>query len=324
MAISRNDRGYGISKYGIELQHTLGGFVSSVSGGDAMADVVTEKLGSDHLTKKHLGPLKYDDITFKCGTGMSSQVYEWIATGFNQTSHARGREDGAILYADYDNNEISRLTWTFGLITEFGMPMLDASSKESAQMTVKFSPETTRKTWNSSGKLIMPSDSGRQKQWLPSNFRLRIDGCEVGCSKVSKIDALTVKQKVTENALGEHRDHQKEPTSVEIPNLVIYLAESHAHEFYNWHQDFVISGNNGEDREKGGTLEYLTPNLQEVLFTLNFYHLGVFKISPDRMSAEPGTPEKPDGPSPIRRLKVEMYCEDIKFAFSPNAIYGGR
>ena len=54
MAISRNDRGYGISKYGIELQHTLGGFVSSVSGGDAMADVVTEKLGGDWLDNGRL------------------------------------------------------------------------------------------------------------------------------------------------------------------------------------------------------------------------------------------------------------------------------
>ena len=124
-----------------------------------------------------------------------------------------------------------------------------------------------------------------------------------------------MKQKVTENAIGEQRDYQKEPTSVEIPNLVITLAESHADEFYRWHEDFVIKGNNGEDREKGGTLEYLTPNLQEVLFTLHFYHLGVFKVSPDKVEASA---------EPIRRLKVEMYCEDIKFDFSGAAIYGTR
>ena len=76
----------------------------------------------------------------------------------------------------------------------------------------------------------------------------------------------------------------------------------------------MIKGNNGEDHEKGGTLEYLTPNLQEVLFTLHFFHLGVFKVSPDKMEASG---------EPIRRLKVEMYCEDIRFDFG-SATYGGR
>ena len=39
---------------------------------------------------------------------------------------------------------------------------------------------------------------------------------------------------------------------------------------YKWHEDFVIKGNNGEDKEKGGTLEYLTADLKDVLFTLTF------------------------------------------------------
>jgi len=315
MAITRNDRAFGVSKYGIELQHTLAGFVTNVEGGNATADVVEEKGGADHLTKKHLGPLKYEDVSFSCGTGMSAQLYEWIKTGFNQTSHSRGREDGAILFADMDQMEVSRLTWTFGLISEFSMPALDASSKDAAKMTIKFSPETTRKTWGGGGKLNFPADAAKQKKWLPSNFRLRIDGCEIACSKVNKIEGLTIKQKITENSVGEQRDYQKEPTSVMVPNLVITASESHCDAFYQWHEDFVIKGNNGEDKEKGGTLEYLTPNLQEVLFTLHFYHLGVFKVTPDKVEA---------AAEPIRRLKIEMYCEDIQFAFSGGAIYGGR
>jgi phage tail-like protein len=315
MAITSNDRAYGISKYYIELQHTFAGFVKELSGGDATADVVQEKLGSDHLTKKHLGNVKYEEITFKCGTGMSKELYNWIDTGFKQTSHSRGREDGAVVYMDYDQKEMSRLTWHNGLITELTMPALDASSKDSAMMTIKFQPEWTRKTWGGGGKFTVPADAAKQKKWLPANFRLRIDGCEVGCGKVNKIEALTIKQKVTENAVGEQRDYQKEPVYVDVPNLVITLPESHADEFYRWHEDFVIKGNNGEDREKGGTLEYLTPNLNEVLFTLHFYHLGVFKVTADKNEASG---------EPIRRMKVEMYCEDIRFDFSGAAVYGTR
>jgi len=214
MTVAKNDRAFGVGRYGIELRHTVAGWVKEVEGGTATAEVVSEKIGAEVFQKKHLGTLKYEEVSFKAGAGMSKEFYEWIKTGFNQTSHTRGREDGAIIQADYDYNEVSRLTWTEGIITEFGMPALDAASKDNALMSLKFAPETTRKTWGSGGKVTFSSDSKKAKQWLPSNFKLRIDGLDKGCMKVNKIEALTVKQKVTENAIGEQRDYQKEAVAV--------------------------------------------------------------------------------------------------------------
>lgn len=315
MAISLNNRGYSVGKYGIELQHTLAGWVKNISGGDATAEVVTEAVGADHLKRKHLGPLKYEEISFQAGAGMTAAIYDWIKTGFDQTSNTRGREDGAVVYADYDNNEITRLDWLQGLITEYGMPALDASSKEAALMTIKFQPEKTTKKMGGGGKLLFPSDNTKQKRWLPSNFRIRIDGCEEGCKWVNKIEGLTVKQKVIENAVGELRDYERVPGSVDVPNLTISLSESHSKEFYDWHENFVIKGINDQQSEKGGTLEYLSSDLKTTLFTLHFYNLGIFKISPDKVEAA--------GES-VRRVKVDMYCEDIKFDYNSEFTYGKR
>jgi phage tail-like protein len=315
MTISKNNRGYGVGKYGIELKSVLAGWVKEIDGGHATAEVVSEKIGADHLAHKHLGPLKYEEISMKCGAAMSNGLYAWIQTGFNQTSNAQGREDGAIVYADYDNNETSRLNWTQGIITEFGMPALDASSKDAALMTIKFQPETTRKLIGGGGKISFPSDAAKAKKWLPSNFKIRIDGCETGCRWVNKVEALSIKQKVTDNAVGELRDSEKVPTSVEVPNLVLTLSESHSDEFYKWHEDFVIKGNNQDDKERGGQLDYISSNLTEVLFTLQFLHLGVFKVGPDKVEA---------GGEPVRRVKVEMYCEDIKFDYAGSATFGKR
>ena len=100
MAISSNNRGYGVGKYGIEFKSVLAGWVKEIDGGHATADVVTEKVGSDHLARKHLGPLKYEEISLKCGAAMSNGLYEWIKTGFNHTFNSSGREDGAIIHAD--------------------------------------------------------------------------------------------------------------------------------------------------------------------------------------------------------------------------------
>lgn len=315
MTISKNNRGFSGGKYGIELHSTMAGWVKDIDGGHATADVVSEKMGSDHLARKHLGPLKYEEVTFKCGAGMTSAIYDWIQTGFNQKSNDRGREDGAIIYADYDENEVTRLTFWQGLVTEYGLPALDASSKDAALMTIKFQPEKTRKEIGKGGKISFPADSAKQKKWLPSNFRLSIQGCEQGCKWVNKIEAITVKQKVTQNAVGELRDYESVPSSVEIPNLEITLSESHADEFYKWHETFVIQGDNDQAAEKGGTLEYLTSNLKETLFTLNFKQLGIFKIAPEKVEA---------GQEGVRRVKVSMYCEDIEFKYNNSAVYGRR
>lgn len=316
MPISVNKRAFGQGKYGLELDNVKAGWVSEVDGGHAVADVVTEKLGGDHLAKKHIGNVKYEEISFKCGTGMSKALYEWIDTGFNQTHNqeGKGRQNGAMVFADYDYQELSRLNFFFAILTELGMPALDAASKDAAKMTLKFKPEYTRKVLAQGGKLTgsYGIDAKKQKQWLPANFRLRIDGLDEPCTRVNKIEALTIKQKVTENAVGEMRDYEQEATSVEVPNLVITLAESHAKPLYDWHEDFVIKGNCTEDKEKGGTLEYLAADLKTVLFTLTFKNLGVFKVAPDKMEA---------GAEGVRRIKAEMYCEDVRFSYSTAATF---
>jgi|SwirhirootsSR2_FD_contig_111_466692_length_3627_multi_6_in_0_out_0_3 phage tail-like protein len=299
-------RGYVAGKYGVELDGILAGWVWSCEGGHAVSEVVQEKLGPDHIIKKHIAGVKYEDITVTCGTGMSKGFYNWIKDSFD---HKYTRKNGAIIAADYNYKEHSRLTFTNALVTEIGFPALDAASKDAAKMTIKLSPEITRQTQTSGGPSIAGKfaiDQKVQKKWLPANFRLRVDGLDLACARVNKIEAIVVKQKVIEHAVGEFRDYEKEPAHLEVPNLVITFPESHADEVYKWHENFVIKGVNGDDQEKSGQLEYLTPDLKEVLFTLQFQHLGIFKLTPEKVES---------GSEQIRRLKAEMYCEDMKFDY---------
>ena len=68
--------------------------------------------------------------------------------------------------------------------------------------------------------------------------------------------------------------------------------------------------------EKTATLYYMAPDMKQRLFALNFFNLGVFKIAPEKVEA---------GAESVRRIKVSMYCEDIKFEYTnPEALYGTR
>lgn len=190
------------------------------------------------------------------------------------------------------------------------MPALDAASKDAAKMTTRFTPESTRRVTSSRGQPVGDGGkrSGPQKQWLPANFRLRIDGLDEATTKVSKIDAIVVKQKIVATPVGQQRGAELEPTAMEVPNLVFSMPESVADPVYEWLDSFVIQGRSTDDLERGGTLEYLDQR-GATLFTLTFNHLGLFKLTPDKVEA---------GSESIRRVKAEMYCEDVHFTFAPD------
>jgi tail tube protein gp19 len=276
--------------------------VMGADGGDAVGTVVSEPPATTPYVKKHVAGVKYEDITVTCGTGMSKAFYEWIAASFTGNHQ---RRNGSVVAADFNYKEKSARDFSQALITEVGMPALDAASKDAAKMTIKFSPELTRNR-KGSGAVVRPPSSKVQKKWLPANFRLTIAGLEAACAKVNKVEALTIKQTVVQDPVGDQRDYQKEPGKIDFPNLRVTLPEAWAEPFFAWHEDFVIKGNSADQQEKSGTLEYLTPDLATALFTLSFKGLGIFKCAPEKAEA---------GSENIRRVKAEMYCEQITFKY---------
>lgn len=293
-------RAYASGRFAFELDGVLLDLVKSAEGGFARADVVQEKLGPSQFPKKHLANLKYADIVMQCDPSLPEPLLNWITASLAMTY---ARKNGAIITADVDMKERSRLEFFNALISELTIPACDAATKDPGTLTLKLSPEYTRPV---AGKgSVLPASLGgakQQKAWLPGNFRLQIQGLETACTRINKIEALTIKQRITENTVGELRDYQKEPASLEFPNLVITLPETDAGPFYQWFDDFVVKGNAGDDKERPGFLELLSPDMKTVLLRVNFSHLGIFSFSPMRREANADS---------IARVKVEMYCEQI-------------
>jgi len=308
--MATNDkRAYTAGKFALDLNGDFAGWVQSVEGGQASADVVVEKLGADLIQHKHIAGVKYDDVTVNCGTSMSKSFYEWIQASID---HKVTRFDGAVITADFNHKEVARMNFFQALITEVGFPALDASSKDAAKMTVKFAPEYTRTVAKTGGAIKGEIGKGQQKKWLPSNFKLEIDGLTNACNHVNKIEQLTIKQKVVDHPVGHLRDYQREPAHIEFPNLVITCAEAYADELYAWHEEFVIKGNNDNSKEKTGMLQYLASDTKTALFTLEFQGLGIFKLTPEKVEAHSEN---------IRRVKAELYCEQIKFKAEGDAVW---
>ncbi|MGH2764414.1 MAG: hypothetical protein ACRDKA_00635, partial [Actinomycetota bacterium] len=197
----------------------------------------------------------------------------------------------------------SKLDFFNGLITETTIPGCDAASKEAAYLRLKISPEALRFS-RASGKVGGAVGKSEQKTWVPSAFKLTIEGLD--CSKVSKIDPFTVKQAILFDEIGDAREMVKAPSQVEFPNLRVTLSESGAQSWLDWHEDFVIKGNNDDSQERNGRLAFLAANQKDEFAAVKLFNLGIFRIAPDKFEA---TKDQ------IKRVTADLYCERMEFHY---------
>jgi hypothetical protein len=290
-------RAFAAGRFALMLEGLPPVFLRSFEGGTARGEVVEVQLGADRAVKKHLAGNRFDPIALRANLGAASQPLidqvQKLLTGIDP------RLNGAIVVADANFKALRRLEFTNAQIGEVVFPALDGASKEAAFVDVMLVPEQAR--WSAAkGEPISQEKVLATKGALLSNFELAIDG--VDCTRVQRIEPLTIKSTQTTNEVGEMREILKEPGRLEIPNLVVMLPEAFATGFRDWHQTFVIDGKNRDDLEKSGTLKFLDAARKEALLTLGFDHLGIFALTQDaEANSDKGS-----------RLKAEMYCEAMK------------
>jgi phage tail-like protein len=301
--VSSNQSASANAKY-LELDGLLAGVLMSAHGGQPTSDVVSEKLGPDHVVRKHIAGVNYSDIIMEAGFGLDVAFYTWLEASL---AHNYQRKDGALITTDFDGKPVSRVNFYNALIMEVAFPELDVNAKEPGHLTVKIAPEYTRGD-EKLGSLI--AGAVRQeppKVFHPRNFKLVID--KLDCTRVSKIDALVVKQHITENPTGELRTYEREPTHLEIPDLVVTFANRHGEESWSkWFKDFIIDGNNGQDNERSGDLVFLNERLDKELCTISLIGLGIYSYTGPEYCAGIDPEEK-------NEIKAKLYCEEMKVKF---------
>jgi phage tail-like protein len=296
------------------------GMLKAAQGGQIYGEPVAEPSGGATYQKKHIGNVKYADITMQMGIGMPTAFYQWIADSWN---NGATRKNGAIILADQNFNAIRELDFTQALISEVGFPALDASSKDAAYMTLKLAPQSTV---NGKPRGTLSSIGGtKQKAWLVSNFRLQLGSLDT--QGVSKIDSFTIKQSMAQPStdVGDVSEldpvlvvsvpaYNVDPGVVDFPNLRVTLTEASAATWMAWYEDFIRNGNNSDDYEKNGSISFLEPSNKTELGRIDLFNVGIFNL----------TDERPFDPAAdqIRRFVAELYVERMQFAF-PGVRNGG-
>jgi hypothetical protein len=247
-------------------------FVRTFDGGHPKADVVTILTGDGSLPVKHISTLKFEPMSWEMSLPLGKPMLQAVNAFMGNQAVRKG---GSVAFGDAKLEVRSHLDFRKALMTAFGFPGLDASSKDTGYFTVSFRPEeTTRRAGDK--KKLQGAAGVKQKAFMRSNFRISIG--DLPTKRVTKIDAMTFTMKVQEHGGVRRRFPELVATTIEYPNLVLTIAEADSPKWEEWFDDFAIHGNSGSDNELSGRIEYLAPNAKDVLATIELSHIGIFEI----------------------------------------------
>jgi hypothetical protein len=305
LAFGADARTYVTSNYFLTIDGVKTGFIKTARGGGISAQVINETAGSVPYVMKHIGQPKYEPLSIALGFSNSKAPYEWIKATWGGSNQ---RKNVSVDETDAQSQSKSSRAYSGCLITETTIPAMDGTSKEPAYLTLKTGCESMREVQASN------IDTGKygkneQKVFLPSNFKLEIDGLD--CTRVKKIDAFTVKRLITSDSTGQARDSQKQPDKIDFPDLKITLAGAGAASWKQWFDDFVVKGNSSQAKEKSGTLTLLTPNAQKMLARIHFFNMGIHRLEPTAVEANSES---------AASLTVELYVERMEFEYAADVI----
>lgn len=300
-ALTRNS--YAAGNFELQIDgHAPTAYVRSIEGGWSRANIGDEPVGSSSQRFKHITSVDIEPIVMELGLMGAKDVLRWIqAVWSGKNDH---RRNGQITYADFDMRAMFEHQFYDALLTEATFPTLDGASKEGGYLKCKLQPESVVTTMlGAPGRRISGTVSPLQKMWIPSAFRLNIDGID-DMQYVNKIDSFTVTLETKKLYTGASRLPELVPHKIKFPNITGTISLKYADQLLKWHKDYIRTqdgpGIKDAAAQKSGSIELLSPDRKQTLFRINLCQVGLIYVG--------ALPSKANEDQ-VKRLKFELYVE---------------
>jgi hypothetical protein len=112
---------------------------------------------------------------------------------------------------------------------------------------------------------------------------------------VSKVEAISIRMKSPETPDSRSRSTS---SGQSVGDLVLTVSSAKSKPFADWHEEFVVKGNNSQDREKTATIELMSADMKNALLTLEGSGVGIIAVRPES-----------GGSDSAKRVQVQMYVE---------------
>jgi hypothetical protein len=260
--------------------------VERYTGGDPYAEVVNEPGGLLPYSKKHLGEVRFADLEAQVGLDANPALHAWIRDAWFGKP---GREKVALETLDSSGASTRGLELAKPRLRSVTLPALDVTSREKRFLQLGIAPLAVRRV---TGRPPAASPAS-ERELRAQNFHFELAGLD--CTGVLQIDAVTVQLDLPAPGV-------RKSSTLVFPDLHLHLDAEKADSFREWFDDFVIAGNNDDDKERDGSLTYME-TLGAPLGILRLFHVGIYRITDE--------PALANGP---QRVRVDLYVERMEFA----------
>jgi hypothetical protein len=274
--------------------HASTAFLKSVDGGFAKTQLIDEPIGPANQRIKHSSVAEIDPFTIDFGLSEAYDILRWVQGSWRKTFT---RRNGSISHADFNLKKTFEHEFREALITETSFPALDGAAKEAAYLKIKIQPEYVRSRKVGGNEKLKGAFGPKQKLWMASGFRLNIDGID-DMRYTNKIEGFTIKQGIKKLYTGQERFPQIEPTKIEFPNITGTISLEYADKLLEWHDQYVTKGRSDPQAWKTGSIEFLTPQRDKTIFSVNLYEVGLTSL---QILASQANQDQ------IKRVKFEMF-----------------
>jgi hypothetical protein len=279
----------------LQIQELTVDLISGVAGGAIRADVVEEVPEEAGSVGKHLGQLRYEDVSFAASLPLAPELSDWVTQA---CGNPEIRRDIAILDCER-NRKLKRVRRCFqSTITRVAFPALNLETKDPALAIVTVRPGLIRVEDGDGSTVVVKSEGKpKSKKARCSDFRLSLG--DLDCRGVTRIEGFIIEllQPEEQAASATAGAPWRGPR---FPNLSLDIAQPRIQDWERWADEFLVQGDNRPSMEKSGAIEYLDPSLNETLFRVDLSQVGICLIG-DAM----GEPNEKG----LRDLEVTLYVE---------------
>lgn len=274
-------------------------WVKSVEGGNIKSWVLTENVAIDAVRFNHIGKYEIEPFSLEMGLGVSKGMMTWIQKSWKRDYV---RYNGSLTHVDVNYRAVLEQSFENALISEVTFPALEGKGSDAAWVTVKLQPEIIELKKGGGQVADAPVASFNPKAFAISQFKLTIGGSQI--DGVTKLESITVKQKLAHLYTGLHREGEFEPTGIEFPGVTVTIDASKADFFYKWQEQYIFKGGKPTEQEQEGAIEYLSNDGSKTIFTLELHGVGLNNLS----FAKSDT-----GSSAAKTIKAELYVDSMSF-----------
>jgi hypothetical protein len=279
-------RSFAASRYGLEIDGAEVGFLESVEGGNAVAEVITDASG------KRLGKLSYEPLRVSLAIPPHADVTKLLG---EVAGNGAGRRTIGIVGYDLNMKATSFREFLGAVPTEIAIDKLDAATaKGGTSALITFQAEQMRVGDKSgaAGKLA-------SKAKVASQFRFSVSGLE--SSAIASVELPVWKRDVIRGS-GDVKGASATLGKADLTTFAVAIAASQAQPWLDWFEQFAILRKDGNERT--AKLELLTADAQTVLYTISLAGVGIAALRSPKAEANKET---------IAKLEATLYAERITY-----------